>query len=345
MRKPFIQVEGLYKIFGKDPRSILPLVESGQSKGDILAKNDHVLALKNINLTIRKGEIFVIMGLSGSGKSTLIRHFNRMIDPTAGQILIDGIDIMRLGKKELQHFRRHKMSMVFQNFGLMPHKTVIDNIAYGLKVQRVSRDKRLQTAQQWLETVGLKGYGQQYPTQLSGGQKQRVGLARALCTDAEILLMDEAFSALDPLIRREMQDQLISLQKKLRKTIIFITHDLDEALRIGDSVAILNEGELIQQGVPTEIILNPANDYIRAFAKDVNRSRALTVEAVMETPACPITVEQVISEKIPRVSPDALLETALPDILKYDAPLAVIDKEGNLKGQLSRERVAKILCQ
>ena len=289
MTKPLIEISGLYKIFGEDPASVMPLVRQGLSKDEILAKTGHTVGLKDINLNIKRGEIFVIMGLSGSGKSTLIRHFNRLIDPTEGQINVEGVDVMQLGEKDLMGFRRHKMSMVFQNFGLLPHRKVIDNVAYGLDIQGVEKTKRMETANEWLDTVGLKGYGEQYPSQLSGGQQQRVGLARALCTNAEILLMDEAFSALDPLIRSEMQDQLIELQEKLQKTIIFITHDLDEALRLGDCIAILKDGELVQQGAPEDILLNPATDYVEAFVKDVNRARALTVETVMQKPSMRIT--------------------------------------------------------
>ena len=207
----------------------------------------------------------------GSGKSTLIRHFQCLIDPSEGEIKVEGIDVMKLNQTQLETFRRKKMSMVFQRFGLLPHRTVVDNVAYGLEIQGVEQDKRHDTAIQWLESVGLQGYENQYPSQLSGGQQQRVGLARALCTDAEILLMDEAFSALDPLIRSEMQDQLIEIQAKLQKTIIFITHDLDEALRLGDRIAILRDGELIQQGMPEEILLHPVDDYVEAFVKDVNK--------------------------------------------------------------------------
>ncbi len=289
MADPLIHIDGLYKVFGGEPKSVMPLVREGKSKDDILAETGHTVGLKDINLTIQQGEIFVIMGLSGSGKSTLIRHFNRLIDPTEGKIVVEGVDVMTLSPKELENFRRHKMSMVFQRFGLMPHRTVIENVAYGLIVQGVEKDIRDKKAMEWLETVGLGGYENQYPSQLSGGQQQRVGLARALCTDAEILLMDEAFSALDPLIRSEMQDQLIELQEKLHKTIIFITHDLDEALRLGDRIAILKDGELVQEGAPEEILLNPATDYVEAFVKDVNRARALTVETVMKPAACRIT--------------------------------------------------------
>jgi glycine betaine/proline transport system ATP-binding protein len=288
-----IQVKDLYKVFGDKPEGVMPMVKAGKSKDEILAETGHTVGLKEIDLEIKRGEIFVIMGLSGSGKSTLIRHFNRLIEPTAGEIIVEGTDVMKLNTKELEQFRRHKMSMVFQRFGLMPHYTVLDNVAYGLKIQGVDKTVREQKAVEWLETVGLKGYEEQYPNQLSGGQQQRVGLARALCTDAEILLMDEAFSALDPLIRSEMQDQLIELQHKLNKTIIFITHDLDEALRLGDRIAILKDGLLVQQGEPEEILLNPADEYVEAFVKDVNRARALTVETVMKEPEHRITAETI----------------------------------------------------
>lgn len=293
MTEPLIKIEGLYKLFGKSPKSNMRLVHDGLSKDEILAKTGHTLGLKAIDLSINAGEIFVIMGLSGSGKSTLIRHFNRLIDPTEGKVIVEGVDIMDLDKKGLREFRQQKMSMVFQRFGLMPHNTVIDNVAFGLKAQGVDKPTRLKKAKQWLSDVGLAGYEEQYPSQLSGGQQQRVGLARALCTDAEILLMDEAFSALDPLIRSEMQDQLIELQDKLHKTIVFITHDLDEALRIGDRIAILRDGELVQVGAPAEILLEPADDYVEKFVRDVNRARALTVDNVMKPAKHRISAETV----------------------------------------------------
>lgn len=292
-KKPLIRIKNLYKVFGKNEKKVLELVKAGKSKDEILAETGHTVGLSNINLDIYPGEIFVIMGLSGSGKSTLIRHFNRLIEPTAGAIEIAGSDVMKLNEKELQGFRRNKMSMVFQRFGLMPHRTVLQNITYGLQIQGIKKHEREQRGKQWLETVGLDGYANQYPSQLSGGQQQRVGLARALCTDADILLMDEAFSALDPLIRSEMQDQLIELQDKLHKTIVFITHDLDEALRIGDKIAILRDGVLVQQGEPVDILLNPIDDYVEAFVKDVNRARALTVETVMKPQICRISSETI----------------------------------------------------
>lgn len=293
MADVLIEIESLYKLFGANPSKYMPLVHEGKSKDEILAETGHTLGLKDINLQIKRGEIFVIMGLSGSGKSTLIRHFNRLIDPTEGIIKVEGSDVMQFCAKDLQDFRRHKMSMVFQRFGLLPHKNVVDNVSYGLQIQGVDNKEAKSKAVEWLETVGLAGYEDQYPSQLSGGQQQRVGLARALCTDAEILLMDEAFSALDPLIRSEMQDQLIKLQETLHKTIVFITHDLDEALRLGDRIAILKDGEIVQQGEPEDILLNPATEYVEAFVRDVNRARALTVETVMKDPAYRITAETI----------------------------------------------------
>ena len=270
-----IEVKHIYKIFGKHPEKWLDAVKQGMSKEELLAKSKHTLGLKDISLNIEEGSIYVIMGLSGSGKSTLIRHFNRLIEPTAGQILVDGTDVTTLGKKELEKFRQKTMSMVFQRFGLLPHKTTLENAAYGLNVQGIGKDKAQETARYWLEQVGLAGFENQYPSQLSGGMQQRVGLARALATDAEILLMDEAFSALDPLIRREMQNQLLELQSRLNKTIVFITHDLDEALRLGNRIAILKDGELIQEGTPEDILLSPNNEYVEAFLQDVNRSKIL----------------------------------------------------------------------
>ncbi len=270
-----IEVKNIYKIFGKHPEKWLDAVKQGMSKEELLAKGKHTLGLKDISLNIEEGSIYVIMGMSGSGKSTLIRHFNRLIEPTAGQILVDGTDVTTLGKKELEKFRQKTMSMVFQRFGLLPHKTTLENAAYGLNIQGVGKEKAQESARYWLEQVGLAGFENQYPNQLSGGMQQRVGLARALATHAEILLMDEAFSALDPLIRREMQNQLLELQSRLNKTIVFITHDLDEALRLGNRIAILKDGELIQEGTPEDILLSPNNEYVEAFLHDVNRSKIL----------------------------------------------------------------------
>ncbi len=277
-----IDVKNLYKIFGTRPHEVLKHAKKGVPKDEILTKTGHTVGLTDISLSIEAQETFVVMGLSGCGKSTFIRCINRLIEPTAGEISIDGRDVLALNKSAVKALRREKMGMVFQRFALFPHKTVLQNVAYGLNVQGVAKDERQERALHWINAVGLDGYEHARPNQLSGGMQQRVGLARALCTDPEILLMDEAFSALDPLIRREMQDELIRLQKELHKTIIFITHDLDEALRLGDRVAILKDGRLIQVGTPIEIVTNPADDYVRAFVRDVNRARVLTAKSIME---------------------------------------------------------------
>jgi glycine betaine/proline transport system ATP-binding protein len=264
-----IQVRNVYKIFG--PASaharVLDLLRQGASKADVLAKTGCNVGLNNVNLTIEPGQIFVIMGLSGSGKSTLVRHLNRLIEPSAGEILVDGKDILKLNSNGLRELRRYRISMVFQNFGLLPHSTVLENAAYALRTRGESREVAYAAARDWLKKVGLDGYAEKFPDELSGGMRQRVGLARALAADTDVVLMDEAFSALDPLIRTEMQDQLLSLQATLNKTVVFITHDLDEALRLGTQIAILRDGELVQQGSPQDILRHPANDYVRRFVE------------------------------------------------------------------------------
>ena len=262
-----IEVKNVYKIFGNRSKDALALIGQGKTKDQVLAETGCVIGVNDLSLSIATGEIFVIMGLSGSGKSTLVRHFNRLIDPTSGAILVDGEDILQLDMNALREFRRHKISMVFQSFGLLPHKNVLDNVAYGLKVRGETPQVCSERALHWIETVGLKGYENKHPHQLSGGMRQRVGLARALAADTDIILMDEAFSALDPLIRAEMQDQLLDLQKTLHKTIVFITHDLDEAVRIGNRIAILKDGKLIQVGTPREILDSPADEYVDRFVQ------------------------------------------------------------------------------
>ncbi|MDE1462219.1 quaternary amine ABC transporter ATP-binding protein [Spartinivicinus poritis] len=301
-----IEVRNIYKLFGPRPKKWLEDAKAGLSKPALLEKSGHTIGLRNINLNIEAGQIYVIMGLSGSGKSTLIRHFNRLIEPTAGQIIVDGIDVMAMSKRELEDFRRHKVSMVFQRFGLLPHKTIIDNVAYGLAIQGISKQAREEKALYWLDQVGLTGFENQYPDQLSGGMQQRVGLARALATDPDILLMDEAFSALDPLIRREMQDQLMELQEKLNKTIIFITHDLDEALRLGNRIAILRDGELIQEGTPEDILLNPENDYVQAFLQDVNRGKVLTAGHATKQPGITLTTRTTPQKALEKLKQQGL---------------------------------------
>lgn len=262
-----IVVSNVFKIFGNRPDAALALLKDGKSKDQVLAQTGCVVGVNDLSLSIASGELFVIMGLSGSGKSTLVRHFNRLIDPTSGRILVDGEDILRYDMEALRQFRRRKISMVFQSFALLPHKTVLDNVAYGLRVRGESKALCRERALHWIASVGLQGYEDKYPHQLSGGMRQRVGLARALAADTDIILMDEAFSALDPLIRAEMQDQLLELQASLRKTIVFITHDLDEAVRIGNRIAILKDGRLIQAGTPREILHSPADDYVDRFVQ------------------------------------------------------------------------------
>lgn len=276
-----IKIQNLYKIFGPDAHKYVKLVQEGMTKEELNRDHGHVLGLRNINISMPAGGIQVIMGLSGSGKSTLIRHINRLIDPTSGQVLVDGVDVVQMNEERLRKFRRHSTAMVFQNFALLPHRTVLENTVYGLEIQGRGRKEQVDTAMRWIERVGLKGFESKYPNQLSGGMRQRVGLARALTNDAPILLMDEAYSALDPLIRMDMQTVLTDLQKEIMKTIVFITHDLDEALRLGDRIAILRDGEVVQQGTAQEIVLKPADKYIARFVKEVDRSRVVLVDNLL----------------------------------------------------------------
>ncbi|MFK4947306.1 glycine betaine/L-proline ABC transporter ATP-binding protein [Lactococcus garvieae] len=276
-----IKIEHLTKIFGKRVKTALAMVEQGDSKNEILRKTGASVGVYDANFEVNEGEIFVIMGLSGSGKSTLLRLLNRLIEPTSGKIFIDGEDVATLNKEDLLKVRRKTMSMVFQNFGLFPHRTILENTEYGLEVQNVPKEERRKRAEKALDNANLLDFKNQYPNQLSGGMQQRVGLARALANNPEILLMDEAFSALDPLIRREMQDELLELQAKFQKTIIFISHDLNEALRIGDRIAIMKDGKIMQIGTGEEILTNPANDYVKTFVEDVDRAKVITAENIM----------------------------------------------------------------
>lgn len=279
-----ITVKDLVKIFGDHPEKALKLLKGGFSKDKILKKTGQTVGIFDINFSVNEGEVFVLMGLSGSGKSTLLRCVNRLIEPTSGTITIDGEDITSAEPDVIRKVRRKKVGMVFQRFALFPHRTVLDNVAYGLEIQGVSRVPRREKAAQIIETVGLKGWENSMPDQLSGGMQQRVGLARALANNPDILLMDEAFSALDPLIRKSMQDELLSLQSTLNKTIIFVTHDLDEAMKIGDRIALMNDGTIVQIGTAEEILTHPANDYVEKFVEDVDRSKVLTAEGVMKGP-------------------------------------------------------------
>jgi glycine betaine/proline transport system ATP-binding protein len=338
---PHLEVHGLTKVFGPDPASVLPLLSSGVDKEEILERTGHTVGLDDIDLHVRRGETFVVMGLSGSGKSTLVRCLNRLIDPTAGTLSLDGTDLLALDLKALREVRRHKMSMVFQRFALLPHRTVLENVAFGLRVQGVPRADRERRAGAWIERVGLSGYERALPRALSGGMQQRVGLARALCTDPDVLLMDEAFSALDPLIRREMQGELTKLQRELNKTIVFITHDLDEALRLGDRVAILKGGRLVQVGTPFEIVTKPEDDYVRAFVEDVDRSRVLLVRHALA--GAPKRAPP--PDGAPRIAGDAPLGDALAALAGPDAVLAVVDDRGRVLGALDARTALTALTE
>ncbi|KAA8367880.1 quaternary amine ABC transporter ATP-binding protein [Leuconostoc carnosum] len=276
-----VEIKHLTKIFGKRPKAALKMVKQNKSKNEIVEKTGSTVGVYDINMTIEDGEIFVIMGLSGSGKSTLIRLLNRLIEPTDGQLFIDGQEITKFNKKQMLDIRRQKMSMVFQNFALFPHRTILENTEYGLEIQGVDKAERRKRAEKALDNAQLLSFKDQYPSQLSGGMQQRVGLARALTNDPDILLMDEAFSALDPLVRGEMQDELLELQANVQKTIIFITHDLNEALHLGDHIAIMKDGQLQQVGTGEEILTNPANEYVKTFIGGVDRSKVLTAESIM----------------------------------------------------------------
>lgn len=281
MVEPMVSIRGLYKIFGTRGKDVLQHVKDGMGKEELLARHGHVLGLNNINVDMQAGEITVVMGLSGSGKSTLIRHLNRLIEPTVGEIIVQGEDVMGLSEDGLRIARQQKMSMVFQKFALLPHKTVLKNAGMPLSVRGEDEETCEKEATKWLDRVGLIGYENHYPAQLSGGMQQRVGIARALTANTDIMLMDEAFSALDPLIRTDMQNLLLELQKELQKTIIFITHDLDEALKLADHLVILKDGAVVQQGEPQGILLNPCDPYIEDFVSDINRARVLRVRSVM----------------------------------------------------------------
>jgi len=318
--QPIISVEGLTRVFGQDPQKALELRKSGCSKEEIYEETGDTLALYDVSFEVMPGEIFVLMGLSGSGKSTLLRCINRLIEPTGGRILIDGEDIVGMSQEELRAVRRRKLGMIFQSFALLPHRTVLDNVVFGLEVQGIPEDERYQRGEELLQMVGLAGYGGSMPDDLSGGMKQRVGLARALTSDPDILLMDEAFSALDPLIRRDMQDELLDLQQRLEKTIIFVTHDLDEALKLGDRIALMKDGEIVQIGTPEEILANPGDAYVEQFVAGVDMTKVLSARDVMRRP-----------EPIARCTAGS--RVALHLMKEHDiGSVFVVDRERRLKG-------------
>ncbi len=321
-----IVCKGLWKIFGANPENILKEVDPTWSRSEVQEKTGHVIAVKDVSFQVERGETFVVMGLSGSGKSTLVRCISRLIEPTRGEVLVDGIDTVTMPEKDLIELRRHKLSMVFQHFGLLPHRRVIENIAYGLEVRGMPRDERLEKAGEVLESVGLSGWGDNYPRELSGGMQQRVGLARALAVDPEIMLFDEPFSALDPLIRREMQDELLRLQSVVRKTMVFITHDFLEAIKMGDHIAIMKDGEFVQIGTPEEIVANPVDDYVRDFSEDVPRHKVLTVNSIMNNDCCYCSENETASG-------------ALAMMDRYQTQAAfIVDSNKSYQGTLTREQ-------
>ncbi len=326
-----ISCHHIWKIFGPHPARIFRELDPARSKQEIQEQTGHVVAVRNVSFDVHEGEIFVVMGLSGSGKSTLVRCISRLIEPTHGRIFVDGEDVMAMDERQLRELRRHRMSMVFQHFGLFPHRRVLDNVAYGLEVQGIPRPQRLERAREVLNLVGLSGWEQYYPHELSGGMQQRVGLARALAVDPEILLFDEPFSALDPLIRREMQDELISLQKMVNKTIIFITHDFLEALKLGDHICIMKDGEFVQIGAPEDVVAHPANDYVREFTRDVPLSRVLRARTIMKPH--PVVVR-------PDEAPAMVLARMQSERCSY---ALVAGQEGEFVGCIAQQQLSRIL--
>lgn len=325
---PILEVKKLTKVFGPDAGKALSLLSQNWSKEKILQETKLTVGVNQAEFSIEKGEIFVIMGLSGSGKSTLVRLLNRLIEPTSGQILFNGKDVMKMSDAELRRFRRRNIGMVFQKFALFPHKTVLQNAEFGLEIQGISKAERHEAAQKALHLVGLKGWEQSRPDQLSGGMQQRVGLARGLANDPDILLMDEAFSALDPLIRKDMQHELLELQARVKKTIVFITHDLDEALRIGDRIALMRDGAIVQIGTPEEILTQPANKYVERFVEDVDLSKVLTAAHVMRKP------ETIRPERGPRVALQLMRDSGV-------SSLYVTDAESRLLGVLTADEASR----
>jgi glycine betaine/proline transport system ATP-binding protein len=335
-QQPKLICRDIWKIFGRAPDRAYAALASGQRLPE--NQGGHVVAVRGVSFAVQRGETFVVMGLSGSGKSTLVRCLSRLAEPTAGEILVDGEDVRAMGELALRELRRHKVSMVFQNFGLFPHRRVLDNVAYGLEVRGVARAAREAQAMKMIELVGLAGWAHHLPRQLSGGMQQRVGLARALAVDPEILLFDEPFSALDPLIRREMQDELLRLQSTLHKTSIFITHDFAEALKLGDRIAIMRQGQFVQVGTPAELVLSPQNEYVQAFVQDAPRAKVITAGAIMAAaaPSGPLG---------PSVRADAHLEALLPIMAGCAEPLCVTDSAETTVGYIDRAALLRALCQ
>lgn len=338
-----IVIEDLYKVFGPEPEQALNALKDGKDKETIYAETQHTIGVQAANLQIREGEVFVVMGLSGSGKSTLLRMLNRLIEPTRGRVLVNGEDVTRMNRDELIRLRRHEMAMVFQSFALMPHRTVLENAAFALDVAGLPREEQHRRAMEALETVGLGAYAESYPDELSGGMQQRVGLARALATQPSILLMDEAFSALDPLIRTEMQDELLRLQKDNARTVVFISHDLDEAIRIGDRIAIMEGGSIIQVGTPQEIIKQPANDFVRSFFYGVDVSKVFRAGDIAVFEPSEVGEAGKPRADAQTVASDMPLHEVLHHVAINERPVAVVDASGKYLGSIDRGRLLQTM--
>ena len=338
-----IVCNNVWKIFGPNPQKILASLDNSQSRAEVQEKTGHVIAVKNVSFSIEKGETFVVMGLSGSGKSTLVRCLTRLIEPTAGEVKVDNINIVNMNKMDLRNLRRHRMSMVFQHFGLFPHRKVIDNIGYGLEIRGNKKKDRIEKSMEILKLVGLEGWENNYPRELSGGMQQRVGLARALAVDPEILIFDEPFSALDPLIRREMQDELLSIQKLVQKTMIFITHDFLEAIKMGDHIAIMKDGEISQVGTPEEIVANPVDQYVKDFTEDVPKYRVLSAGKVLR-PNVSTKTEELFKNKENCIHENTKIDQLIDLITETDDALPVTSSCGTeLLGEIDRTIIMKAM--
>ena len=334
-----IEIVNLWKVFGNDPEIVFEPDNINKTRSEIQDEFNQVVALRNVNLSINPGETFVVMGLSGSGKSTLVRALIRLIDPTSGSILINDKDILQYNNQELENFRRHSVAMVFQHFGLFPHRTVLENAGYGLEIQNIDTDTRNDKAHEVLDLVGLSGWESSYPSELSGGMQQRVGIARALAVEPDILLMDEPFSGLDPLIRRQMRIELKKLQQTIQKTIVFITHDLDEAITVGDRIAIMRDGEVTQIGTPEEIVTSPANSFVEEFTFDIPKTRVTSVGNIMVKP---LTEE---FDKRYVVTPESSVEDMIPLVLETGDPIPVVDSKDKLVGVVPQQKILELVAQ
>ena len=341
-----IEISGVWKIFGTDWEQALDDIRTnGISKKEALEKHNCVVGVADVSFSVRRGEIFCVMGLSGSGKSTLVRHINRLLEPSAGKIVVNGSDVMGLDPEALRHFRNEKIAMVFQNFALMPHRSVLDNVAMPLEIRGVSKNRRMKKAAEVLKLVELTGWGNKFAHELSGGMQQRVGLARALASDPEILLMDEPFSALDPLIRRQLQEEFMRLASIMKKTTVFITHDLDEAVRIGDRIAIMRDGVIVQMGTAEDIVMHPADDYVADFVAGISRLKVVRAHAVMKPLAEYEAENPPLPADVPEFGEDVSLSVLIDAAIKSDGPLAVVDSDGKRLGAITRARLLKTVVE